>query len=449
MEELLGELSGIVWGLPLIILLVGTGILITLRTGAIQTKLKESFAILKGERDDPEDDGEIDHFEALTAALSATIGTGNIAGVGTAIAIGGPGAVFWMWVTGIFGMATKFASCVLAQKYRVVNEDGSVSGGPMYYLEEGLGQKWLGVLFALFAGIASFGIGNMVQANSVAAPLNANFGIPTAATGIVLALIVGSVIIGGIKRIGKVTSKVVPFMAAVYFLGGVLVLLVNIAEVPAALAFIIRQAFTPTSAVGGFTGAMVLTTVRMGVARGIFSNEAGLGSSPMAHSAAKAGHPVHEGLVAMLGPMIDTLIVASVTALVIVVTGAWESGLTGTELTASAFNQGLPGPGGAIVTFGIIFFAISTAISWSYYGERSVEYLFGKGAIKFYRWVFILAIPVGAMVELELIWLLADVANGLMAFPNLVGIIGLSGVVIKEAKDYFQSLDNTGISRGL
>ncbi|MCK8827905.1 sodium:alanine symporter family protein [Natroniella acetigena] len=447
MVEFLGELSGIVWGPFLIVLLVGTGVLITFRTGGIQTQLQEAFAVLKGERDDPEDDGEIDHFEALSAALSATIGTGNIAGVGTAIALGGPGAVLWMWITGVFGMATKFASCLLGQKYRVVREDGTVSGGPMHYLENGLGQKWLGVLFALFAGIASFGIGNMVQANSVADPLHSTFGIPTAATGIAIALIVGSVIIGGIKRIGKVTSKVVPLMAVIYFLGALIVLLANASQLPAAFATIFRQAFRPTSAAGGFAGATVAATLRFGVARGIFSNEAGLGSSPMAHSAAKAGQPVHEGLVAMLGPLIDTLLVCTMTALVIVVTGAWESGEVGASLTAQAFEMGLPGPGGWIVTFGIIFFAISTAISWSYYGERCVDYLFGQEAIKFYRWLYILALPVGAMVQLELIWSLADVANGLMAFPNLVGIIGLSGVVVKEAEAYFQNSDNIKISR--
>ena len=438
MVEIFEEISGIVWGLPLIILLVGTGVLITIRTGAIQFKLKEAIAILKGERDNPEDDGEIAHFEALSAALSATIGTGNIAGVGTAIALGGPGAILWMWITGVFGMATKFASCLLGQKYRVVREDGSVSGGPMYYLEKGLGQKWLGVLFALFAGIASFGIGNMVQANSVADPLEGTFGIPNLLTGVVIATVVGLVIIGGIKRIGKVTSRIVPFMALIYIIGALAVLIANASQVPAAFATIFREALRPTSAVGGFAGATVAATLRYGVARGIFSNEAGLGSSPMAHSAAKAGEPVHEGLVAMVGPMVDTLIVCSMTALVIVVTGAWESGETGTALTAEAFELGLPGPGGWIVTFGIIFFAISTAISWSYYGERCVDYLFGRKAINTYRWLYILALPVGAMVELELIWSIADVANALMAFPNLIGIIGLSGVVVKEAKDYFE-----------
>ncbi len=438
MADILAEISGIVWGLPLIILLVGTGILITIRTGVIQFKLKAAISILKGEHDNPEDDGEIAHFEALSAALSATIGTGNIAGVGTAIALGGPGAVLWMWITGAVGMGTKFASCLLGQKYRVVREDGTVSGGPMYYLEKGLGQKWLGVLFALFAGIASFGIGNMVQANSVADPLEGTFGIPTALTGVVIAAIVGLVIIGGIKRIGKVTSRIVPFMAVIYVIGALVVLIANASQVPAAFGTIFSEALRPTSAVGGFAGATVAATLRFGVARGIFSNEAGLGSSPMAHSAAKAGEPVHEGLVAMLGPMIDTLIVCTMTALVIVVTGAWESGETGTALTAEAFELGLPGPGGWIVTFGIIFFAISTAISWSYYGERCVDYLFGREAIKAYRWLYILALPVGAMIELELVWSIADVANALMAFPNLIGIIGLSGVVVKEAKDYFE-----------
>ncbi|SDC02757.1 MULTISPECIES: alanine/glycine:cation symporter family protein [unclassified Candidatus Frackibacter] len=445
-ESLLGQLSGIVWGPILIALLVGTGIWVTFRVKWLQiSKLGEAIAIIMGKYDDPEDEGEVNHFQALSAALSATIGTGNIAGVGTAIAVGGPGAVFWMWVTALFGMATKYASCLLAQEYRVVHEDGSVSGGPMYYLEKGLGQKWLATAFAIFAALASFGIGNMVQANSVAEPLQASFGVPKGVTGVLLAILVGMVIVGGIKRIGKVASKIVPFMAVVYVLGALGVLLANASEIPAALAFIFKQAFNPTAAVGGFAGAAVLQTLRMGVARGVFSNEAGLGSAPMAHAAAKTKEPVREGLVAMLGPMIDTLIVCTMTALVIVVTGAWETGQTGAELTATAFNKGLPGPGGWIVSFGIIFFAFSTAISWSYYGDRCVGYLFGQKAINIYRWIYILALPVGATVKLSLVWAIADVANGLMAFPNLIGILGLSGVVVKMTKDYFQR--NKGITQ--
>jgi AGCS family alanine or glycine:cation symporter len=451
--QFFNTLSGYVWGPVAICLLVGTGIYITLRLNFLQlTKFSHSIKILKGDYDDPEHEGEINHFEALSAALSATIGTGNIAGVGTAIAMGGPGALFWMWITAFFGMATKYASCLLGHKYREVDDEGQVSGGPMYYLEKGLGQRWLGLLFAFFAMLASFGIGNMAQANSVAEPVAAYFGIPKPITGLVLAVLVWLVIVGGIKRIGQVASKIVPFMSIIYVLGALGVILANIQEVPAAFGIIINSAFNPTSAVGGFAGATVAMALRFGVARGVFSNEAGLGSAPMAHAAAKTNESVREGLVAMVGPFIDTLVICTMTGLVIVTTGAWKlvdevtgQGFIGAELTAKGFNLGLPGPGGFVVAFSIIFFAFSTAIAWSYYGDRSVKYLFGDQYVKYYHWLYVLIIPIGASMKINLVWAISDVANGLMALPNLIGLLGLSGVVVKTTKDYFAKIKNIDI----
>lgn len=448
-SSLVGKIDSIVWGPVMITLLVGTGILITLLVRAIQVrKFFYAWQLLSGKYDNPKDDGEITHFQALSAALSATIGTGNIAGVGTAIAIGGPGALFWMWVTAFVGMATKYAEALLSLKYRTINEDGSVSAGPMYYLEKGLGQKWLGMLFALFAAIASFGIGNMVQANSVAAPALKYFHIPKIATGIILAILVFSVIVGGIKRIGRVASRIVPIMTIFYIVGSLIVIFMNISGVPHAFSVIFHDAFTGTAASGGFAGSVVAQAVRYGVARGVFSNEAGLGSAPIAHGAAKTKFPVREGLVAMLGPFIDTIVVCTMTGLVIVTTGAYTQvdaagkALIGANLTAKAFNLGLPGPGEYIVAIGIIFFALSTIISWSYYGDRAVEYLLGSKFVLPYRILYCLLIPVGAATTLELIWNISDVFNALMALPNLIGLILLSGTVIKMTKDYFADPDN-------
>ncbi len=438
MKELISSIDSFVWGPITIILLVGTGLFITLLVRVVQIrKFGYAWQLISGKYDNPEDEGEITHFQALSAALSATIGTGNIAGVGTAIALGGPGAVFWMWVTAFVGMATKYAECLLSLKYRVVHEDGTVSGGPMYYLEKGLGQKWLGMLFALFAAIASFGIGNMVQANSVAQPVQTYFGIPKVVTGIVIGILVFAVIVGGIKRIGQVASRLVPVMAVFYVFGSLWVIIINFGAVPAAFGIIFREAFTGSAALGGFAGAAVAQAIRFGVARGVFSNEAGLGSAPIAHGAAKTKEPVREGLVAMLGPFIDTIVICSMTALVIVLTGAYASGETGADLTARAFNMGLPGPGGYIVAIGIIFFAFSTAISWSYYGDRSVEYLLGQKFVMPYRVLYSILLPVGAAVQLEVVWNISDIFNALMALPNLIGLLALSGVVLKMTREYF------------
>jgi len=444
MDQLLSTISGIVWGPVTIILLVGTGVLVALLTKAIQLrKFVYAWKLLSGKFDSPDDDGEITHFQALSAALSATIGTGNIAGVGTAIALGGPGAVFWMWVTAVFGMGLKYAECLLALKYRIIHDDGTVGAGPMYYLEKGLGQKWLGILFAVFAVFASFGIGNMVQANSVAEPLLKTFGVPKLATGLIIGGLVFAVIVGGIKRIGQVASRLVPFMAVFYVSGALWVIFINFEMIPAAFAMIFSDAFTGSAATGGFAGAALAQAIRFGVARGVFSNEAGLGSAPIAHGAAQTKEPVREGLVAMLGPFIDTIIICTMTAMVILTTNAFTlngadgNSLTGAVLTAKAFNIGLPGPGDYIVSIGIIFFAFSTAISWSYYGDRCVDYLFGEKMVMPYRVIYCILLPVGAAVELSTVWTISDIFNALMAWPNLVGLILLSPVVIKTTKEYF------------
>ncbi len=434
----LDKVDGYVWGPFLIAFLLFTGIFLTIRYRFIQIrKFRHGVDLITGRYEDPKDEGEITHFQALSAALSATIGTGNIAGVATAIVSGGPGAVFWMWVTGALGMVNKYNSALLGLKFRKMHRDGTASGGPMYYLERGLKAKSVGWLFALFGAVASFGIGDMVQANSVAKPLEENLGIPSLATGLIVALFVGLVIIGGIKRIGKVASKIVPFMCIIYVLGALIILLTHFEKLPYAFSLIIKHAFSPTSAAGGFLGATVAQTIRFGVARGLFSNEAGLGSASIAHSAAKTKEPVREGLVAMLGPFVDTIVICTMTALVIIITGAWTSGLTSSPLSAHAFDIGLPGVGKWIVTFGLVFFAFSTMLTWSYYGDRCSEYILGSKAVMPYRWFFVLFIPIGAIVKIDLVWLLTDITNGLMAFPNLIGILGLSGLVAKMTNEYF------------
>jgi len=438
MQQFLGTINGIVWGPVTIILLVGTGILLAIVVKSIQVrKFVYAWKLISGKFDNPEDDGEITHFQALSAALSATIGTGNIAGVGTAVALGGPGAIFWMWVTAVFGMGLKYAECLLSLKFRTIHDDGTVGAGPMYYLEKGLGQKWLAILFALFAAIASFGIGNMVQANSVAEPVLTYFHIPKIITGLIIGALVFAVIVGGIKRIGQVASRLVPLMCVFYVAGALLVIFKFIDGVPAAFALIFHDAFTGTAAGGGFAGAAVAQAIRFGVARGVFSNEAGLGSAPIAHGAAQTQEPVREGLVAMLGPFIDTIVICTMTALVIILSGAYTLGLTGADLTAKGFNIGIAGVGGYIVAIGIIFFAFSTAISWSYYGDRCVDYLFGKKMVTPYRILYCILLPIGAAVQLDLVWTISDITNALMAWPNLIGLIFLSPIVIKSTREYF------------
>ena len=437
--NLVNTVGGYVWGLPLMILLVGTGLWLSVRLAALQfTHLGHAlYLALVKRREEGDQPGDITHFQALMTALSATVGTGNIAGVATAIAAGGPGALFWMWVTGLVGMASKYAEAVLAVKYREIDDKGQARGGPMYYIEKGLGQRWLGLLFALFASISAFGIGNMVQSNSVASAVQASFGVPTWVSGLVLMGATAAVVLGGIKSIGRVTAVLVPVMILFYALGSLVILALAIDKLPAAVALVFREAFTPTAASGGFLGATVMLTMRMGVARGLFSNESGLGSAPIAAAAAQTRHPVAQALVSMTQTFIDTLVVCSMTGLVLIVSGTWNNGLTGAELTSTAFATGLPGEWGhLIVAVGLILFAYSTMLGWCYYGEKSVEYLAGPAVVRPYRLVFVLLIGVGALLRLDLVWGLADIFNGLMAVPNLIALLLLTPVVASETRDY-------------
>jgi AGCS family alanine or glycine:cation symporter len=440
-EALVGKIGAFAWGPPMLIFLVGTGFYLTIALKGVQfRKLGYSLwlALVK-RKEETDEPGDITHFQALMTALSATVGTGNIAGVATAIAAGGPGALFWMWITGLVGMATKYGEAVLAVKYRKTDEAGTMSGGPMYYIANGLGWKWLGFVFAVFASIAAFGIGNMVQSNSVADAVNATFHVPMYVTGIVLMILTALVILGGIKSIGKVTGTVVPVMIIFYMAGALLVLVLNIGAIPKAIALVIQEAFTPTAASGGFAGASVMLAIRMGVARGIFSNESGLGSAPIAAAAAQTKHPVSQALVSMTQTFIDTIIVCTMTGLVLILTGAWDSGKTGAELTTFAFQSGFAG-GKYIVTIGLMLFAYSTILGWCYYGEKSIEYIFGDKAVKPYRYAFILFVGVGAVAKLDFVWSLSDTFNGLMAIPNLIGLVALSPVIVKETKAYFSTI---------
>jgi AGCS family alanine or glycine:cation symporter len=441
LQDLLDKLSGIIWGeYVLIPLLALVGLYLTFGLKAMPWRLTvKAFSMLwQGRKPDAANEGDISPFQALMTALAATIGTGNIAGVATAIYFGGPGAIFWMWVIALFGMATKYAEAVLAVKYREVDALGNHVGGPMYYIKNGLGENWawLGMAFALFGMFAAFGIGNMVQSNTVASELNASFQIPTWVTGIIMASLTGAVILGGIKRIASVAEKLVPFMASAYVIGALIIIFLNISEVPAALMLIVEDAFTGTAAEGGFLGATVMMAVRWGFARGIFSNEAGLGSAAIAHAAAKTNNPVRQGMIAMLGTFIDTIIICSMTALVIILTGAWDSGIKGAPMSSLAFNTGFAG-GGYIVTFGLIIFAFTTILGWSYYGERCAEYLMGIKAILPYRILWVVATLTGALVKLGLVWTLADVLNGLMAIPNLIALLLLSPVIFSVTREYF------------
>jgi len=498
-------MNGIVWGPPMIILLIGTGLFLTVRLRFLQLRyFRHALECISGKYDNPEEQGDVSHFQALCAALSATIGTGNIAGVATAIALGGPGAVFWMWVTALVGMATKFTCCSLALRHRVIHTDGSASGGPMYYLERGLGLKWLGVTFAVFAGLASLGIGCAVQSNSVVdglltlapagwhdvtiaagMPLLGGRSLIRLVLGVILALLVGVVIIGGIRRIAVVAEWVVPFMCVTYTLAALVVLILNARDIPAAFAQIFYYAFTPVAVGGGFFGTVISRTLQKGVARGIFSNEAGLGSAPIAHAAAKTREMIREGFVAMLEPFIDTIVICTMTALVILTSGVWQvksstgemlygpdgKGLpmttivegrsvqvigtiaaqptpildeqgrpyrlpTGSPLTVAAFEESLPHVGRVVVALGLIFFAYTTMIAWSYYGDRCFEYLLGARAIAPYRYIFCVFVVLGAVGGLDLVWTIADNLNALMAVPNLIALLGLNGVVVRESKDY-------------
>ncbi|QQY79568.1 AGCS family alanine or glycine:cation symporter [Keratinibaculum paraultunense] len=433
--------NNFVWGPVMLILLVGTGIYLTIGTkfftfNKLGYVLKNT--LLKAFDKSEVGEGEVTPFQAMSTALAATVGTGNIAGVAAAIAIGGPGAIFWMWISALFGMATKFAEVVLSIEFRQKTEDGRYVGGPMYYIEEGLNAKWLSYVFAIFAAFAAFGTGNMVQSNSVAESLEAMFGINKWVTGIVLAVLVSIAIFGGLKRIASMTEKLVPFMAVFYVVGGLIIVIMNISNVPAAFKLIFKNAFSGTAAVGGFVGSSMSMAAKMGVARGIFSNEAGLGSAPIAHAAATTDHPVRQGFWGVFEVFMATIVICTITALSIILTGVWNTGETGAVLTTMAFEQSLPF-GGYIVCISILLFAFSTLLSWSYYGERAAEFIFGPKIIKPYRIMWIPFIVIGAVGGLETLWVVSDTLNGLMAIPNLIGILGLSSVVFKLTDEFFKT----------
>lgn len=449
LEQVNNAVNGFVWGPVMLVLLVGTGIYLTIRTRFFQfTRFgditKNTIGTLFSRKDREKDPkGAITPFQAVSTALAGTIGTGNIVGVATAITMGGPGAVFWMWVSACFGMVTKYSEIVLAVKYREKNAEGLWVGGPMYYIQNGLQQKWLAVLFAAFCALASFGIGNMTQVNSISSAMEGSFGISTWITGLICAAIVALVIIGGVKRIAMVTERVVPFMALLYICGSLIVIGINYAAVPAAFKMIFAYAFDFHSAVGGAVGYTVMQAIRFGLARGVFSNEAGLGSAPIAHAATSEQNPVKQGLWGVFEVFVDTIIVCSMTALVILTSGLWNSGITGAELTSAAFSASLGNYGGYFISISILFFALSTILGWSYYGERSIEYITSKNKtiIMIYRALFIGCIVIGATSNLTLVWGIADTLNGLMAIPNLIALLGLSGIVIDMTREYLQNKD--------
>ena len=435
--SVLVSLDKFVWGVPMIVLLVGTGIFLTIRLKGLQFRAlghSLNLALIK-RKEEGSAEGDISHFQALMTALAATVGTGNIAGVATAIAAGGPGALFWMWITGLFGMATKYSEAVLGVRFRETDEHGNMCGGPMYYISKGLGWKWLGVLFAIFASIAAIGIGNIVQSNSVAEAITVSFpAIKPWMVGFVLFTATALVLLGGIKNIGKTASIIVPFMIVLYMTCSLVVVIINFSQIPEVFVLVMTKAFTPMSAVGGFSGALVRETVKQGVSKGVFSNESGLGSAPIAAAAAQTKNPVNQALVSMTQTFIDTIVVCSLTGFVILSTGAWQNGATGAELTTQAFTSALPGNiGGVVVSLGLVFFAYSTVLGWSYYGEKSIEFLFGIKAIIPYRVLYCVMIFVGAIItKVKLVWTFADITNGLMAIPNLIGLLALSGVVVSE-----------------
>ncbi|AKK09618.1 amino acid carrier protein [Corynebacterium testudinoris] len=445
LQNLLDTLGGIVWGpFFLIPLLLGTGLYLTIRLGGIQF-FTLGRALRHGliDRSDEGGKGDISNYQALTTALAATVGVGNIVGVATAISVGGPGALFWIWVTGLVGMASKYTEAFLGVRFRTTDAKGEQSGGPQYYLKRGIQGpvgKVLAFSFAVFAVIASFGIGNLTQANAVSANLERTFGLDTYASGVIIFVLLGAVLLGGIQAIGRVTAAFVPMMIIIYILGGITVLVLEAGQIPAAIGLIFTDAFTGTAATGGFVGAGIMLAIQFGVARGIFSNESGMGSAAIAAAAAKTSHPVRQGLVSMTQTFIDTLIVVTITGLVIVTSGVWDQGrATAGTMTAEAFSTVLPGQwGGTIVSLSIIFFAFSTILGWSYYGERSLESLVGRRGTVPYRIIFTIMAFVGATVQLELVWSFSDLANGLMALPNLIGLLVLSGLVARETRAYLK-----------
>ncbi len=458
LNDIILRTDNFLWSYILVVFLVGTGLYLTLRMRGVQVwGLMHGTRITAGYYDNPDDEGDLSHFQALSTALSATVGIGNIAGVAIAIQNGGPGALFWMWVTAAVGMATKFTSCTLAVKFRRINPDGSVSGGPMYFIEQALGWKKLAVTFAVFATIATFGAGCMAQAGELARAFSAligkkvmisgNIDLVRVGVGVFVAFMVGLVIIGGIRRIGQVASRLVPFMSVFYVAAALIIIVLNFRGLPGAIMAIFHDAFTGTAAAGGFAGSVFIMTMQWGVRRGLFSNESGQGSAPIAHATAKTPYPVREGYVALLEPFIDTIIICTMTALVLILTGVWtgDPEIGGADLTAEAFQVGLAslhpslgqaGIGRLIVTFGVILFAYSTSIAWSYYGDRCIGYLFGLRAVFPYRVVFCFMLIVGASIKIDLVWNLCDIMNGFMVIPNLIALIFLSGVVAGELRNY-------------
>ncbi|WP_293831640.1 sodium:alanine symporter family protein [uncultured Phascolarctobacterium sp.] len=442
MLETLNAIDSFVWGPPLLVLLVGTGILLTFRLQLLQVfKLPQALGLIFSAKNDGS--GDVNSFKALCTALAATVGTGNIVGVATAIKAGGPGALFWMWIAAFFGMATKYAECLLAVKYRTVDANGNISGGPMYYIENGLGKKYkpLAVMFAAFGILcAYFGIGTFAQVNSIVEITQISAGIPVIYTGIALTVVVAAVTIGGLKSIATVASKVVPGMAVLYFFTTVGIMIVFADQVPNAIATVMNSAFNATAAQGGFLGATVMLAMRSGVARGVFSNESGLGSAPIVAAAAKTKWAAEQGLISMTGTFIDTIVICTLTGLSLVVTGVWCGDLNGAAMTESAFTMAFPSFGSLLLLVGLVLFAFTTILGWNYYGERCVEYLLGVKAILPYRIIFILLIACGPFLKLEEIWVLADIVNGLMAIPNLIALVALSGIVVAETKAYEKHL---------
>ena len=433
LETVLQQISDVVWGWPMIILLVGTHIFLTIRLRFIQRYL--GTAIRLSFRRTTEGAGDVSHFGALTTALAATIGTGNIVGVATAVAAGGPGAVLWMWLTGVFGVATKYGEALLSVKYRITTPQGLMAGGPMYVLERGMKKRWLGLTFAALTAVSAFGIGNMVQANSISAMVQESFGITPWLTGIVMTILTAIVIVGGIKSIASVCERLVPFMAVFYVLGSVILLAMNYQTLPHTLWLIVSTAFTGQAMVGGFLGAGMKEAIRYGVARGLFSNESGLGSAPIVAAAAQTKNPVRQALVSSTGTFWDTVVVCAVTGLVLVNSGEWVNGLRGAALTNAAFTD-LPIIGPTVLAVGLLTFVFSTILGWSYYGEKAAEYLFGSRVILPYRWLWVAAVMVGSVLSLPVVWSFADITNALMALPNLISLLVLSGVIVAETREY-------------
>ena len=444
----MNTLNGIVWGPAMLVLILGTGLYLQLRLGAMPIRFigKGLRLVWRGRVGDADGHGEVSPFAALMTCLAATIGVGNIAGVATAIALGGPGALFWMWMTALVGMATKYAEVVLAVHFRERDADGRWVGGPMYAIRKGLGARWawLGGVFALFGGLAGFGIGNMVQSNSIAAAMQKSFDWSPTLTGVVLLVLTAAVILGGIKRIAAVANWLVPFMAISYILAALVVLVVHAADVPAAFVLIVQNAFTPTAATGGFAGAAVMAGIRYGVARGIFSNEAGLGTAGIAQAAGVTSSPVRSGLIGMMGTFFDTLVVCSMTGIAIVVSGAWTSGETGAALTQLAFQSVMPGVGDELVAVALAVFALTTIFGWSFYGERCWNYLVGPRAILPFRVLWTIAVFAGAVTHLDLAWTIADTLNALMAIPNLVALLALAPVVVRLTREQLKNALEVG-----